>query len=262
MAGKEAPMLGMIFGVLSAAMVAIHAVLIKAALKSVDGKTLDLAYWQNALSALSLIPGILVSGELGGIWRMAMGEEGSLSAFAAGSVLTVSGVCIFSFFRSHPIYLYGRHNPGPHRPLRCRSALTRFHQGVVGFLICIAGLLSIKVTSPVTHMFSASVRSVLQTMLGVWLFKDVINASRAVSISLILGGSILYTYLKSRPRIAAATSGIAAAVQGSSGGSSAAAAKEESAGLLSVDVEKGERSSVSEGRRSSASAQGSEKRAD
>jgi GDP-fucose transporter C1 len=47
---------------------------------------------------------------------------------------------------------------------------------VVGFLICLAGFLSIKVTSPVTHMFSAAVRSVLQTLIGVWLFHDVINA--------------------------------------------------------------------------------------
>jgi GDP-fucose transporter C1 len=37
-------------------------------------------------------------------------------------------------------------------------------------------VLSIKVTSPVTHMFSAAVRSVLQTILGVQLFGDVINA--------------------------------------------------------------------------------------
>jgi len=159
----EAPMLGMVFGVLSAAMVAIHAVLIKAALKHVDGKTLDLAYWSNALSALALIPGIAVSGELGGMWRLIQGQEGDRGAFVLGTVVT----------------------------------------GLVGFLICVAGLLSIKVTSPVTHMFSSAVRSVLQTMLGVWLFKDILNANRVVSILLILAGSLLYTYIKSRPRLTA-----------------------------------------------------------
>jgi GDP-fucose transporter C1 len=86
----EAPMLGMLLGVAAAAMVAIHAVLIKQALKVLDGRTLDLAYWQNALSALSLVPAIVVSGELGGIMRMISGEEGDLSAFLIGSVLTVS----------------------------------------------------------------------------------------------------------------------------------------------------------------------------
>jgi GDP-fucose transporter C1 len=46
---------------------------------------------------------------------------------------------------------------------------------VTGFLICIAGVLSIKVTSPITHMFSSAVRSVLQTALGVYLFGDILN---------------------------------------------------------------------------------------
>lgn len=157
-ASSEAPVLGMVLGCLSAAMIAIHAVLIKSALKKVDGRALDLAYWQNALSALALVPGILVSGEVAGFMRMLAGQEGSMHAFAIGGLVT----------------------------------------GLVGFLICVAGLLSIKVTSPVTHMFSSAVRSVLQTFLGVWLFKDVLNASRVVSISLILAGSILYTYFKSK----------------------------------------------------------------
>lgn len=48
-------------------------------------------------------------------------------------------------------------------------------QGVFGFLICIAGFVSIKVTSPVTHMISAAVRGVIQTFLGYELFGDVIT---------------------------------------------------------------------------------------
>ena len=67
--------------------------------------------------------------------------------------------------------------------------------GFFGFLLCVAGLLSIKVTSPVTHMFSSvrpylsasrvidatnpvlsqAARSVIQTLLGVWLFQDVLT---------------------------------------------------------------------------------------
>ena len=154
MQGHEAPMLGMILGVLSAAMVAIHAVLIKAALRSVDGRTLDLAYWQNALSVLVLIPGVFISGELGTLVRTVVGEEGDLLAFVTGSILTVSPDIQAS--------TYGDHADEA--------------QGVVGFLICVAGLLSIKITSPVTHMFSSAVRSVLQTILGVWLFKDILSA--------------------------------------------------------------------------------------
>ena len=39
----------------------------------------------------------------------------------------------------------------------------------------IASLLSIKVTSPITHMVSSAVRGVAASMLGVWLFHDVIS---------------------------------------------------------------------------------------
>lgn len=89
---REAPVLGMVLGVASAAMVAIHAVLVKGALQSIEGKTLDLAYWQNALCAIALLPAIAVSEELGGIYRLISGTEGSLSAFAIGSGVTVSSI--------------------------------------------------------------------------------------------------------------------------------------------------------------------------
>ncbi|WWC72605.1 uncharacterized protein I206_106567 [Kwoniella pini CBS 10737] len=154
----EAPMAGMLLGIASAAMVAIHAILVKQALKKVEGHTLDLAYWQNALSCLVLIPGIIFSSEIKDFAKMIIGEQGDGRAFIIGCGVT----------------------------------------GVVGFLICLAGLLSIKVTSPVTHMFSSAMRSVLQTMLGVYIFGDILNSSRIMSIVLIIIGSCLYTWNQSR----------------------------------------------------------------
>lgn len=54
----------------------------------------------------------------------------------------------------------------------------------------IASLLSIKVTSPITHMVSSAARGVAASILGVWLFKDVITTYVAslhpISSSLIL----------------------------------------------------------------------------
>lgn len=88
--GGEAPILGMILGVFSAAMVAIHAVLVKSALRHVEGRALDLAYWQNAISAIALIPAILISGEVWGLLRLLSGTEGELGAFVSGSLITVS----------------------------------------------------------------------------------------------------------------------------------------------------------------------------
>lgn len=41
--------------------------------------------------------------------------------------------------------------------------------------MCIAGLLSVKVTSPVTHMVSSALRGVLQTFIGIWVFSEAIT---------------------------------------------------------------------------------------
>lgn len=78
----------------------------------------------------------------------------------------------------------------------------------------IASLLSIKVTSPITHMVSSAVRGVAASLLGMWLFHDIItmfvpevpdlfnlvytdlHRGRATSIAVILLGSIYYTWVK------------------------------------------------------------------
>jgi GDP-fucose transporter C1 len=84
----------------------------------------------------------------------------------------------------------------------------------MGFMMSIASLLSIKVTSPITHMVSAAVRGVASSLLGMWLFHDVITSyvfsinsslikphrslsrGRASSIAIILAGSLYYTWIK------------------------------------------------------------------
>ncbi|GAA96886.1 hypothetical protein E5Q_03559 [Mixia osmundae IAM 14324] len=70
--------------------------------------------------------------------------------------------------------------------------------GFFGFAICIAGFISIKVTSPTTHMISSAVRGVLQTFLGVALFHDIVTYGRASGIAVIILGSVLYTWSMSR----------------------------------------------------------------
>jgi len=39
-------------------------------------------------------------------------------------------------------------------------------------------------------------RSVIQTLLGVWLFGDILTVNRATSIMVILGGTMYYTWAK------------------------------------------------------------------
>ncbi|KAK4053736.1 hypothetical protein OIV83_001392 [Microbotryomycetes sp. JL201] len=149
--------LGISLGVASSVTTALHAIIIKRSLNIVSG-TLDLAYYSNLLSALVILPFIVLMGEVPTLLDMMFGEGEGFGTFLIGAGVT----------------------------------------GVFGFLICIAGFLSIKVTSPISHMVSAAVRGVLQTFLGIWLFGDKVGAGRASGIVFILSGSTYYVYTKSQ----------------------------------------------------------------
>jgi len=152
--------LSLLYGLLSALFIAIHAVLIKSSLVHVDNSAIQLAYWTNLGSAAMLLPVLFFDGEIAHFTMLITSPavQWNWSTFVWGSAVT----------------------------------------GLFGYLLCVAGLLSIKVTSPVTHMFSSAVRSCLQTVLGVWIFHDVVTFNRVLSIGTILMGTMYYTWIKSQ----------------------------------------------------------------
>lgn len=105
----------LIYGLLSSLFIAVHAVLIKSSLPYCNNSTIELAYWTNLGSAIMVAPFILLNGELGTFMSLSRSAEWDGRTFAYGTLTT----------------------------------------GVFGFLLCVAGLLSIKITSPITHMFSS-----------------------------------------------------------------------------------------------------------
>ncbi|KAJ3507494.1 hypothetical protein NMY22_g16912 [Coprinellus aureogranulatus] len=163
--GTPVSMLGIFFGVASSAITAVHSVVIKKSLKAVNGSALALSWYMNVLSAALLFPILLLAGEGPDVMKLIFNvneltvPEGSMSPLRT--------------------FIYG-------------SLIT----GLLGFLMNIASLLSIKVTSPITHMVSSAVRGVAASLLGMWLFHDVITTGRASSIGTILAGSALYTWFK------------------------------------------------------------------
>jgi hypothetical protein len=114
----------LIFGVFSSLCIAVHSVLVKSSLSYCNNSTIQLAYWTNAGSAILLAPFVLLRGEPAKIVELSTTSDWNMRVFVAGSLVT----------------------------------------GSFGFLLCVAGLLSIKVTSPITHMFS-SVRPRLSSLL-------------------------------------------------------------------------------------------------
>jgi solute carrier family 35 (GDP-fucose transporter), member C1 len=155
--------LGIAFGLISSLTTASHAIVIKRSLTLVNGDAIELAWYSNVLSSMVLIPIIWLVGEGGGIIDLVTsplytgnGELSVLGRFLWGSLVT----------------------------------------GIVGWLLSIAGVLSIKITSPITHMISSAVRGILQSAMGVWAFGDIITTGRGTSILVILTGSMYYTWAK------------------------------------------------------------------
>ncbi|KAG0294286.1 hypothetical protein BGZ98_001832 [Dissophora globulifera] len=151
--------LGIFFGVVSSITTSLHAIVIKKSLAAVNNSSIDLVYYNNALSLMAMTPIVFMSGESSLVVER-FREEG-LAAF-------------HSFL------------------------LAAFITGIFGFLVNLAGFLQISKTSPTTHMVSGAVRGVLQTLLGYFAFGDIITSGRLLGIVLILGGGALYTYAKDK----------------------------------------------------------------
>jgi GDP-fucose transporter C1 len=113
--------LGIFFGVVSSITTSLHAIVIKKSLGAVNNSSIDLVYYNNALSLMATTPIIFLSGEYSEV--MALISEDGFAAFNG-------------FF------------------------FAAFVTGIFGFLINLAGFLQISKTSPTTHMVSGAVRGV------------------------------------------------------------------------------------------------------
>ncbi|KAK7042497.1 TPT domain-containing protein [Favolaschia claudopus] len=157
-------LMGVGFGIASSTVTATHSVVIKQSLDVVNKSTILLSWYTNLLSIFVLAP----------------------------IVFLVEGTHVMKLlFDVEEL----NHEPGKMSPLRT-FVVGSLITGVVGFMMSLASLLSIKVTSPITHMVSSAVRGVAASLLGMWLFSEVVSAGRAASIAIILGGSVYYTWVK------------------------------------------------------------------
>ncbi|KAJ7066689.1 hypothetical protein C8F01DRAFT_1347761 [Mycena amicta] len=159
--GTPLSLVGIGFGVVSSGLTAVATVVIKQSLPLVNGSSILLAWYTNLLSAVVLVPIMFIAGEGPAIFALLSGSDGAPSQL--------------------PTFIWG-------------ALIT----GVVGFAMSVAGPLSIKVTSPISHMISAAVRGVASSFLGLWLFHDSISSGRATSIAVVLSGSIFYTWIKNQ----------------------------------------------------------------
>jgi len=156
---------GIFYGVTGSLITALHSVVIKKAMDVVSGSALMLSWYTNLLSSVLLLPISILVGEGPGIISL-LSNNADPSQGAGGMTALRT-------------FLWG-------------SMIT----GTIGFAMSLASLLSIKVTSPITHMVSSAVRGVAASLLAMRFFGDVMTLGRATSIAVILGGSVYYTWVK------------------------------------------------------------------
>jgi solute carrier family 35 (GDP-fucose transporter), member C1 len=106
--GIPVSLLGIFFGVLSSAITAMHAVVIKKSLEVVKGNALHLSWYTNLLSMGLLAPLVVIAGEMGEVWKLfggnadyvpVEGEMTALSTFLWGSAITVGHNIISDVFQ-------------------------------------------------------------------------------------------------------------------------------------------------------------------
>ena len=86
---------GILFGIASSVMTALHAAVMKRGFQVVEGSALSMSWHSNLLSALLLFPFVIIVGEGPAALEILSGRAEGLWTFFVGSVITVSPVQLF-----------------------------------------------------------------------------------------------------------------------------------------------------------------------
>ncbi|KAJ7856702.1 hypothetical protein B0H14DRAFT_3108224 [Mycena olivaceomarginata] len=165
------PLRAVLYGLISSIVLSMHVVLSKVVTATVKHSVIGISYFGNLFMAVGLIPFIFLNGELDALHRHLVSPDQVWTTFVVGTAVT----------------------------------------GVFGFLLGIANVLSIKVTSPVSHMFSAVrilylaflsyspvLNQVLQAAKSAFFSSGTLSQTyRLGAITLITGGTMFYTWIQS-----------------------------------------------------------------
>jgi hypothetical protein len=106
--------LGILFGISSSLMSALHAAVMKRGFEVVEDSALSMSWYSNLLSSLLLLPFVIMVGEGPAVFDILSGRAEGLTTFLIGSLVTVSSVCFILlggipsdiFFGTKPVNLY------------------------------------------------------------------------------------------------------------------------------------------------------------
>ena len=107
--GVNVSMKGVFFGVVSSATTALHAVVIKKAIKLLGDSALDLCWYTNLLSSVILSGVVVLAGEVPGVVELFSGSSETLTTFMWGSLITVGFLFLYFQFRHLCTHLRREH---------------------------------------------------------------------------------------------------------------------------------------------------------
>lgn len=93
--GVQVSQKGVILGVLSSMVTALHAVAIKRAIKLLNDSALNLGWYTNLLSTPIFMAVVVLSGEIPGIMELFSSSSQVLHPFLWGSAITVRSISFF-----------------------------------------------------------------------------------------------------------------------------------------------------------------------
>jgi GDP-fucose transporter C1 len=148
--------LGILAGLISSLSSSLHVVVIKQLTdsKHLSLPLLDFSYYSNTMTAVTLVPFIFITGEYGSFIKWFYDEKTApkdIRNFIVGTLVTGTSLIIVT---------------PPTNLIRL---------GVIGLAISLSSLISVKITSPITHMVISAVRGVVQAAVAAWLFKELID---------------------------------------------------------------------------------------
>lgn len=181
-------LLGTVSGVLSSLFVSLNSILTKKVLPAVDNDHWKLTFYNNINACLLFLP-MMVLFEWPAIVG-AFGKQFMSSLFwSAMMVAGFFGFAIGTFLREPSI--------GYSDVVISHTALLTTNKQTNKQMIAgIVTVLQIKATSPLTHNISGTAKAAVQSMLAFYLWGNAATVLGVVSIFVVLGGSLLYTFVK------------------------------------------------------------------
>ncbi|ETO32902.1 GDP-L-fucose transporter [Reticulomyxa filosa] len=181
--------IGVVFGVLSSAFVALNSIYVKKILPIVDESSEKLMMYNNINAVLILLPIIYFFTVPSAFLK----KNGSFSQKKNGSTFFLTGGYVDETFAQDEFKEIDLNNHVFGTSIFWTLTIVA---GIVGYLINFASYLQIKYTSPLSHNVSGTAKAAAQTVIALLVFRNPVTAQGMLGVIVVILASFGY----SRPK--------------------------------------------------------------